>query len=242
MIDSIFFSISQVVVLILLSYFYVLIITCFLPKKWLRPVFPAHKHDRGIKKNVFENGRSITCEPRLALRKYMSQYVLYCDGAKKYIKCKIASDIKEIKYSITIFDRHNNSIGVLDISEKTQGNGYTQTINLPEETSFVQMTILNVDGNDVEKSTVNYYDSKRIISYAAVTVLYTVFMSVFYSITIHDLFNKFISDYFYYSNTLPNLSIGLLLGICFGVINTGIMLILNLSGNVKIITPESERK
>ncbi len=242
MMDTIFFGISQAVLLILLSYFYILIITRLLPGKWLRPVFPANKHDIGIKKNVFENGRSITYEPRLALRKYMSQYVLYCDGTKKYIKCKIAQDIKKIQYSVTIFDRHNSVIGILDISEKTQGGGYTQTVNLPDETAFVQMNVLNVDGRNIEKSAISYYNSKGIISYSVTTVIYTVFMSVFYCIAIHDLFNKYISDYFYYSDALPNLSIALVLGLCFGAINTGIVLMLNLSGNVKIITPESERK
>ncbi len=237
MMDSVFFGISQAVLLVLFSYFYIVTITYLLPEKWLRPVFPANKHDRGIKKNVFENGRSVTYEPRLAFRKYISQYVLYCDGTKKYIKCKISPGIKEIKYSLTVFDRHNKAIGTLDISESTQG-AYTQTVNLPDETSFVQLTVLSIDGNYVGKSAVSYYNAKGLISYAVTTVLYTVFMAFFYTLPINDLLNRVSSDYYYYSDGSPNLATVLVLGIFFGVISTGIMLILNLSGNIKIIMPK----
>ncbi len=234
MTDSFFFGISQAILLMLLTYFYILAITRLLPEKWLRPIFPARKHDRGLTKNVFTGGRSVSYEPRLALRKYMSSYVLYCEGGKKYIKCKIARNIKEIKYSVTIFDRKNNAVGTLDISEKTDGSGYTQTVNLPEECAFVQMTVLSADGKDMEKSVASYYNAKDIVSYAVTTVVCTLIMAVLYNVAIYDLLNQTL----FYTDEAPSFAMAFVFGLCFGVINTGILLFLNLSGNAKITMPK----
>ncbi len=234
MTDSFFFGISQAVLLILLTYFYMLAVTRLLPAKWLRPMFPASKHDRGLKKNVFAGGRSVTYKPRLALRKYMSGYVLFCEGGRKYIKCKIGQNIKEIKYSVTIFNRKNDAVGTLDITEKTNGSGYTQTVNLPDETSFVQMSVLGVDGKDMEKSVASYYNARNIAVYAAVTVLCTVIMAVLYNVAIYDLLNQTV----FYTDETPSLAMAFVFGLCFGVINTGILLLLNLSGNAKITMPK----
>ncbi len=234
MTDSFFFGISQAILLLILSYFYILTITRLLPEKLLRPIFPARKHDRGLAKNVFTGGRSVSYEPRLALRKYMSAYVLYCEGGKKYIKCKIAQNIKEIRYSVTIFNRHNNAVGTLDISEKTNGSGYTQTVNLPDECAFVQMTVVSVDGKDLEKSVASYYNAKNIVAYAVTTVVCTLIIAVLYNMAIYDFLNQTV----FYTDESPSLAMALVFGLCFGVINTGILLFINLSGNAKITMPK----
>jgi hypothetical protein len=240
MTDTIFTGVAQSVLLIVLFYMYILFVAYLLPKKLLSPMFLPNKLDRGIKKYVFSGERSIAYLPRLEFQKYVSQYILYTETEKKYIKCKISDDIRGIKYSLALFDRKNNCIGLLEIEEATIENGYTAAVILPDETSFVQLTVLTVNNAPVIQTSAAVYSVKNIISYASVTVLFTIVSALVFGIAINDFFNMYVIDYYYYSVFNPAMVV--FIGLLFGVIVSIAMALVYLSGNTKFIMPKNENK
>ena len=89
MLDDIFNYISIAIIFFMSFGIYFTVAVRIMPALLLKPMNLGVKHDRGIKKYVFPEGRSIAYEPSLYFRKYVSQYVLYSQNGNKFIKCKI---------------------------------------------------------------------------------------------------------------------------------------------------------
>lgn len=120
-----------------------------LPKIYLMNRYAVKKSgDRGIKKVPEKNGVSMVFEPALKWRKYVRQYVLSERQGKKRLMCKIHTDIAYLSYDIALFNNRNEVFDVITIREKIKKRGYTQTVDLPEETSYVAISVNEVDGKD----------------------------------------------------------------------------------------------
>ena len=104
--------------------------------------------DRGIKKIMEKNGQSIVFEPSMKWRKYVKQYVLSERSGKKQIACKIHSDIAYLSYDIVLFNNRDEVFNVLTVKEKIEKAGYTKAVDLPEETSYVAISLNEVDATE----------------------------------------------------------------------------------------------
>lgn len=120
-----------------------------LPKIYLKDRYALSKsNDRGIKKVLEKNGVSMVFEPALKWRKYLRQYILSERQGKKRLKCKIHEDIAYLSYDVALFNSRNEVFDVLTVREKIEEKGYTRTVDLPDETSYVAVTVNEVDGKD----------------------------------------------------------------------------------------------
>lgn len=120
-----------------------------LPKIYLKDRYVlSNSDDRGIKKVLEKNGVSMVFEPALKWRKYIRQYVLSERQGKKRLLCKIHEDIAYLSYDVALFNNRDEVFDVLTIREKIKDQGYTQTVALPDETSYVAVTVNEVDGKD----------------------------------------------------------------------------------------------
>lgn len=126
------------------------IVSAFLLQKlYLKDRYILSKsNDRGIKKVPEKNGVSMVFEPALKWRKYIRQYVLSERQGKKRLACKIHEDIAYLSYDVALFNNRNEVFDVLTVREKIKDKGYTQTVDLPDETSYVAVTVNEVDGKD----------------------------------------------------------------------------------------------
>ncbi|MBQ7290323.1 MAG: hypothetical protein IJW76_01195 [Clostridia bacterium] len=240
MTDSIFIGVAQTVLLIVLFYMYILFTAYLFPKKYLSPIFLPNKMDRGIKKYTFSGGRSVAYQPGLEFQKYISQYILYTEAEKKYIKCRISNDIRNIKYSLALFDRKDRFMGFLEVQENTAENGYTSAVLLPEETSYVQLTVCELNSVAVAQTSPVVYSIKNVIIYTAITVLFNMLSALIFGIAINDLFRIFVSDYYYYSVFNPAMIV--FIGLLFGIIVSIAMALVYLNGNARFIMPKKEKK
>ena len=103
---------------------------------------------RGIKKIAEVNGQSILFEPSMKWRKYVKQYVLSERSGKKQLTCKIHADIAYLSYDVVLFNNRDEVFNVLTVKEKIEKAGYTKTVDLPEETSYVAISVNEVDATD----------------------------------------------------------------------------------------------
>ena len=108
--------------------------------------------DRGIKKyKTAKDERGIVYEPDLETRKYIYQYVLTDDGKEKRLKCKIADSISYLEYDIALFDRNHKVFKVLNVCELIEEAGFTKSVELPQETSYITIILNRVDNEMMER-------------------------------------------------------------------------------------------
>jgi hypothetical protein len=116
-----------------------------LPRMFLKTRYTVTKSgDRGIKKIWEKNGLSIVYEPVIKWRKYISQYVLAERSGKKQLKCKVDPELSYLSYDVVLFNNRDEVFNVLTVKEKIEG-GYTKTLDLPEETSYVALNVNEAD-------------------------------------------------------------------------------------------------
>ncbi len=119
-----------------------------LPRMFLKTRYTMTRSgDRGIKKIIEKNGQSILFEPVLKWRKYIPQYVLAERNGVKQLKCKVASDLNYISYDIVLFNNRDEVFDVLTVKERIDGE-FTKTVDLPEQTSYVAISINEADATD----------------------------------------------------------------------------------------------
>ena len=218
MLDDIFNYISIAIIFFMSFGLYFTVAVRIMPALLLKPMNLGVKHDRGIKKYVFPEGRSIAYEPSLYFRKYVSQYVLYSQNGNKFIKCKINTKIHEIVYDITAYDRKDKFLGVYRVSQSISDKGYTPEVNIPDECSYVHLSVISVNGDVVSEKEHSVYSGIAIISYAAITVIATVAEGLFCSYvakTVLDIIYN-LSNGFDYAGTVsfvPMIGISTLCGL-----------------------------
>ncbi|MBE7084806.1 MAG: hypothetical protein E7368_01975 [Clostridiales bacterium] len=125
----------------------VIISSVILPRMYLKSRYKLIKsEDRGIKKIMEKNGQTLVLEPAVKWRKYIKQYILSERGGKKQLMCKINDEIEYLSYDIALFNNRDKVFDVITIKERIDKEGFTKTVDLPEETSYVALHVNAVDG------------------------------------------------------------------------------------------------
>ena len=124
----------------------VVIASFVLPNAYLKASYALKKTgDRGIKKIAEKNdGTTIVYEPVVKWRKYVKQYLLSERYGQKKMVCKIDPDVEYLAYDVVLFNHRDEPFDVISVKEKTEGE-FTKPLDLPEETSYVALSITEVD-------------------------------------------------------------------------------------------------
>lgn len=142
-----------IVLPIAVAFLYIFAVAWILPKIFLQNKYKIKTvRDRGIKKYKTANDeRGIVYEPDLQTRKYVSQYVLVDDGRKKQLKCKISDKIAYIEFDVALFDRNHQVFKVLNVCELVENVGFTNAVELPQETSYITIILNKVNNEQMNR-------------------------------------------------------------------------------------------
>jgi hypothetical protein len=109
--------------------------------------------DRGLKKYKFPEGRAVLYETHPSIRRYVESYALFVKDGNKYVRCKIAPGIGYIYYALAIFDHTDKLIDVVKVNDVIEdADGYSSTVSIPPETSYVSFVLYTVNGQKVTEN------------------------------------------------------------------------------------------
>ena len=166
---------ASVIILIVSLVVYVAVIASLLPRTLMRLRRTRRVlRDRGIRRYVSDGVRGAVYEPDLRARKYLRQYTVYCHDERKYVRCRIDPRIADIRYDVLVFDNRDRMIDVIGVREHIQKKGYTRTVILPPETSYVSVVLRHADGMYEDRGAVVAYPLWAMGTFAALTVALTV--------------------------------------------------------------------
>ena len=169
--------VAQILILICVSVLYVFLVSFVFPSLFLKPKYNhSLEGDRGLKKYVFEGGRSIVYEPSVAVKRYMKQYILTALSREKYIQCKFDNRVYSSKYEVYAFDCDDRLIDALLIEEPDldEKRGVSKPVLLPENTAYVRVSVKSVNETKVlRESMLNILPFQRVL-FTFFTVLGTV--------------------------------------------------------------------
>ena len=205
----------------------------FLPRTVIRLKYKKiNLMDRGIKKIISPNGRHIIYEPDLQIRRYIIQYTLFAQNDAKYIKCKLDPSIREIKYDVVSFDAGNKIIGITGAYETVIESGYTRTIGLPAETSYVSLVLRKANGQAVDKKKIAGYSPLSLILFALLTVCISVAETFILKSLVTSLLT--ITEFELHAYDVHP-SMTFILAIIIGIICSGIIIISYIRKSSKVI-------
>ncbi len=154
---------------------YILLVGNIYPMLFMRLRRVSGKNaDRGIKKYVFPSGRCVVYEPELKTRNYIEQYELFSVNGTKYIKCKINAAIRDLCYYVLVYDNRDKLVDTLKIFEVVQKNGFTSSVKLPHNTSYVNIVPYKVNSENVSKKLPVSYPTVNVVTYSLCLVITTV--------------------------------------------------------------------
>lgn len=187
-VELIISTVAKVFIFFLSSGLYIFLTVKGIPHFALRHTFVGERtRDRGIKKYVFEDGRAVVCEPELKYRKYVCQYMLISKNKHKFIKCKINSSIRHIKYDVIAYDYKHKLIDIIGVEERMVESEYTESVLLPPDTSYVRFVIRKVDCMFASNRIMVKYNLLSIIIMCALVVLATVAQGIIINYCLEDL-------------------------------------------------------
>lgn len=189
MVDIIFNNAAAIIIMFVGIYAYTALVSRVLPPLFLRPEKMPVKHERGLKKYVFGTGRAIAYEPRMNIRKYVSQYVLFTESGEKFIKCKTGEGVKHLECILTVYGRNDKVIGIYKIQAAANKDGYTDSVLIPRETSYVSLGIDKVNGKspDVRESFV--YSPVKTAMFCLCNVIASVGEGLLCTFTVKSIFD-----------------------------------------------------
>lgn len=166
--------IAKALVLITSMILYVYLFSAIIPRFIMRlSCKKENTRDRGLKKFIYPNGRSVLYEPELSVRKYVSNYALYTEDGYKYIKCKTAPQVKYLKYDVYAFDNQNKLVDIINVKERLSESGYTSAVALPPETSYVRFVLRKADAEYFSNQEIAVYSPIRYCVCAGVVAFAT---------------------------------------------------------------------
>ncbi len=130
---------------------YVLVASILLPKLYLKMRYTITESlDRGIKSVLEKNGKSIVYEPEIKWRKYVKQYILSERDGVKTLTCKVDETITYLELDVVVFNNQDKVFKVMRVKDLVEQSGYTKTVELPEQTSYIALVVNQVDGKQFE--------------------------------------------------------------------------------------------
>lgn len=161
---------------IVATLFYMAVVAWWLPKVFLQNKFKMKTvNDRGIRKYKGSGDSiGILYEPEVGTRKYIKQYAISFDGDEKLLKCMLADDIDYIEYDIASFNRNGKIINVLNVKDVVEKAGFTRSVILPRETSYVALVISRVDNIELDVPVKLLISKGKMLAYSLITVILSV--------------------------------------------------------------------
>jgi hypothetical protein len=174
MIQSIMLFVLQSVFFLISLVLYVFLTACVLPCFLLKFQFSATTiRDRGIKKYLFENGRAIVYLPDPAIRSYIPQYILSDNNGERFLKCLLNPEVFSLHYYVFSFDAQDRPVQVLEVEDPIPTRGVSKAVPLPLNTSYVTISLKNVNGKTFQSNKLGYSMIKMLV-YLAITVTLTI--------------------------------------------------------------------
>lgn len=155
---------------------YIGVVAFWLPKVFLQNKFKMKSvNDRGIRKYKSDDGAiGVLYEPEVGTRKYIKQYALSFDGEEKLLKCMLDDDIEYIEYDVASFNNNGKIINVLSVKDVVEKAGFTRSVILPRETSYVSLVISKVDDIELDVPVKLLISKSKMFAYSLITVILSV--------------------------------------------------------------------
>jgi len=151
-----------------------------LPKLFLRLHFDLSESlGRGLKKFTYPEGRAVVYEPHPSIRKYVRRYALYTAGGFKYLKMKLDRDVKSLGAVVVMFDNKNRQIDTLSLNGSSLYGEESPAVLLHHRTSYVSLTVISVNGVELERRPPVYYHWYSALIYVTVYAILTFFLLLF---------------------------------------------------------------
>ena len=156
-------------VLIILEFMLYFVLVATVAPKILKSYCAVREtSDRGLKKFKYPNGRAIAYEPHPRFRKYVKTYLLFTEDGYKYVRCKLDESVKDLKYSVVMFNNRNRVVDVIDVEENEILSTQTTPVRLHPDTSYVSLVLDTVDETRLKHDAVLCCHSWQLAIYAAV--------------------------------------------------------------------------
>ena len=166
--------------LMLVMIAYAVLIIWALPKLVLKTNYPTTKPtDRGLKKyKLSDSDYAIVFEPSLAVRKYITQYVLAKKEGKKWFKCKIAPGVTFLDFDILLFDAQQNCFAAINSMDISHNGGIPDEIELPLETAYASIFINQIDDRVINNRRTAHVSGIRLVMFGLLALLTSIGLSV----------------------------------------------------------------
>lgn len=136
------------------------------PKYLLKVSGSADDLGRGIKRLRTESDRAVIYEPHPSVRKYLHQYALFTRSGFKNMVCNVDRSISEMKYVVQMFDAGGKLLDLLRVHDMPNKSGKTSELILHSDTSYVSVTVTEVNGEALAGAYTRYYRAIDILKYA----------------------------------------------------------------------------
>lgn len=168
-----------------------------LPNLFLKLRYSAtSSNDRCIKKVNEVNGQSMVFEPEEKWRKYIKQYVLAERSEKKQLKCKLDKSVSYIEFDIAVFNCQEQLETVIKVKDYANGSEYTQTVDLPEETSYVSINVLRVENEYFSDRLTAKIKGSKVFQYILLSALTVLMECILTKICLSKLFGGVFKESF----------------------------------------------
>ena len=139
-------NVSRVFIFFISAGLYKFLLTKTIPQITLKhKSVGENTKDRGIKKYTFEDGRAVIYEPEFEFRGYVSQYMLFSKNNNKYIRCRVNTCVRHLRYDVIAYNNKHKVLDVVGVEERLNNQKYTESVLLPPETSYVRFVLRCVD-------------------------------------------------------------------------------------------------
>ena len=225
---------------------YIGVVAFWLPKVFLQNKFKIKSvNDRGIRKyKSGEDSKGILYEPEAATRKYIKQYALSSDGEEKLLKCMISSEIDYIEYDVATFNRFGKIINVINVKDVVEKAGFTRSVILPKETSYVTLIISKVDDIELDRPVKLLISKSKMLAYSLITILLSVLAAFVIKVGIANSLGGVFRESFMMSieGHIWTLAISLALSIVGAIVVAIVLSVKNSSDNRKAARKSSKNK
>lgn len=177
------YVVYAIVALITFSTYIFLVGTLF-PEMFLKLQYgDGAPTDRGLKKYKYPDGRAVLYEPHPIVRAYISRYILYVKDGAKYLRCSVRDGVGRIVYEAAVFNNRHKLIDVITVRESAPERGYTHSVMLPADASYVSLRVKEVNAEEVDGYAASYsYDRsgsiKFMIAAFAATVVEAIIVTI----------------------------------------------------------------
>ena len=95
----------------------------------------------------------------------MPRYLLFTNNGYKYLKCRLDKGVKAIDYTVVMFNNRNKVIDVLDVKTKKISGGETEELLIHGDTSYVDVSVREVNGRVIDSERISYYRPLDVLIY-----------------------------------------------------------------------------